>query len=199
MRQSTAGSLGFSFDRPLHIRPDPQSIADAYVYLLGRMLVIRQEHIDLDQVGADYNVLTYDPLGNADLVNPNFDVASLEGWLAVDDGTPAVLEVPEIINRYYTVQVMDEWGDVIANINPRTFPSHPHGTFVFVKPDTRVQVPPDAARIVLRSNKAKVLARSRSGRIAMASSGFSGSLPCRRTTIPRSSLPRHCRRSAVVS
>ena len=61
MRQSTAGSLGFSFDRPLHIRPDPQSIADAYVYLLGRMLVIRQEHIDLDQVGADYNVLTYDP------------------------------------------------------------------------------------------------------------------------------------------
>jgi len=159
MRQSTAGSLGFSFDRPLHIRPDPQSIADAYVYLLGRMLVIRQEHIDLDQVGADYNVLTYDPLGNADLVNPNFDVASLEGWLAVDDGTPAVLEVPEIINRYYTVQVMDEWGDVIANINPRTFPSHPHGTFVFVKPDTRVQVPPDAARIVLRSNKAKVLAR----------------------------------------
>ena len=159
MRQSTVGSLGSSFDRPLHTRPDPQSIADAYVYLLGRMLVIRQEHIDLDQVGADYNVLTYDPLGNADLVNPNFDVASLEGWLAVDDSTPAVLEVPEIINRYYTVQVMDEWGDVIANINPRTFPSHPHGTFVFVKPDTRVQVPPDAARIVLRSNKAKVLAR----------------------------------------
>ena len=34
--------------------------------------------------------------------------------LAVDDSTPAVLEVPEIINRYYTVQVMDEWGDVIA-------------------------------------------------------------------------------------
>src|SRR4030095_8068838 len=61
-----------------------------------------------------------------------------EGGLAAGDGTPAVLEVPEIINRYYTVQVMDEWGDVIANINPRTFPSHPHGTFVFVKPDTRV-------------------------------------------------------------
>jgi hypothetical protein len=57
------------------------------------------------------------------------------------------------------VQVIDEWGDVIANINPRTFPSHPHGTFVFVKADTRVHVPPDAARIVLRSNKAKVLAR----------------------------------------
>jgi len=123
------------------------------------MLVIRQEHLDLDQVGADYNVITYDPLGNADLVNPNFDVASLEGWLAVDDSTPAVLEVPEIINRYYTVQVVDEWGDVIANINPRTFPSHPYGTFVLVKPDTRVRVPPDAARIVLRSNKAKILAR----------------------------------------
>src|SRR5262245_17623645 len=77
MRQSAARSLGSSFDRSPQVRLDPQSIADAYVYLLGRMLVIRQEHIDLDQVGADYNVITYDPLGNADLVDPNFDVASL--------------------------------------------------------------------------------------------------------------------------
>ena len=58
-----------------------------------------------------------------------------------------MLEVPEIINRYYTMQVMDEWGDVIANINPRTFPSHLHGTVTFVTPNATVKTPPDAARI----------------------------------------------------
>jgi len=159
MRQTTVGSFGFSLDRPLHSEPDLETVADAYVYLLGRVLVIRQEHLDLDQTGADYNVIRYDPLGSTDGANPNFDIASLEAWLAVDDRTPAVIEVPEIINRYYTIQVIDEWGDVIANINPRTFPSHPHGTFVFVTPNAKVKASPDAARIVLRSNKAKVLAR----------------------------------------
>ena len=87
MRQTAIRSPRLALDRPLQLRPDLQTIADAYVYLLGRMLVIRQEHLDLDQVGADYNVITYDPLGNMDLVNPNFDVASLEGmarrWMTV--------------------------------------------------------------------------------------------------------------------
>ena len=159
MRQTTVRSSRPSFDWPLRTQPDIQTIAEAYVYLLGRMLVIRQEHIDLDRISADYNVIRYDPLGNMDGVNPNFDVASLEAWLAVDDRTPVVVEVPEVINRYYTVQVIDEWGDVIANINPRTFPSQPHGTFVLVTPGAKVKTPPEAARIVLRSNKAKVLAR----------------------------------------
>jgi len=70
-----------------------------------------------------------------------------------------MLSVPEVINRYYTVQILDEWGDVITNINPRTFPSHPHGAFVFVSPGCNTRVANDAARIVLRSNKAKMIAR----------------------------------------
>ena len=140
-------------------KPDPQTIADAYIYLLGRTLVIRQEHVDLGGTGVDYNVIDYKPLGTPDAMNPNFDVASLEAWLAVDDHTPVVLEVPEIVNRHYNVQVIDEWGDVITNINPRTFPSHPCGTFAFVKPGSQAKVPTGAARIVLRSSKAKLVAR----------------------------------------
>ncbi len=32
-------------------------ITDAYVYLLGRALVIRQEHLDIAAEGVDYNVV----------------------------------------------------------------------------------------------------------------------------------------------
>ena len=99
--------------------PDERTIADAYVYLLGRMFVIRQEHMDLKAEGAAYNRIRYNPLGSADFVNPNFDVAYLEAWFAVDDKTPVVLEVPEVKGRYYTAQILDEWG-VIADTAVRS-------------------------------------------------------------------------------
>jgi len=139
--------------------PDEQTITDAYVYLLDRALVIRQEHTDLAEKGVTYNTIKYNPLGSADFVNPNLDVAYLEAWFAVDDKTPAVLEVPEVKGRYYTAQIMDEWGEVIANINERTFPTKPFGKFYLVAPGSRVQTPPGAGRIELHSHKAKMLAR----------------------------------------
>src|SRR6478672_4130788 len=138
---------------------DEETITEAYVYLLGRALVIRQEHTDLEETGAAYNTIKYNPLGSADFVNPNFDVAYLEAWFAVDDKTPVVLEVPEIGGRYYTAQIIDEWGEVIANINERSFPSKPFGKFFLVKPGSTVAPPADAGRIELHSSKAKMLAR----------------------------------------
>src|SRR6476661_2404171 len=131
---------------------DEETITEAYVYLLGRALVIRQEHTDLKEVGVTYNTIKYNPLGSDDFVNPNFDVAYLEAWFAVDDNTPVVLEVPEVQGRYYTAQIIDEWGEVIANINERTFPTKPYGTFLLVKPGSSVQTPPGAGRIELHSS-----------------------------------------------
>ncbi len=139
--------------------PDEKTIADAYTYLLGRMLVIRQEHMDREGEGFAYNAIKYNPLGSADFVNPNFDVAYLEAWIAVDENTPALLEVPQVNGRYYTAQLLDEWGEVIANINERTFPSKPYGKFALVAPGSTVKTPDDAARIVLHSHKAKLLGR----------------------------------------
>lgn len=140
-------------------KPDAKTIADAYVYLLGRALVIRQEKTDRAEAGFAYNTIKYNPLGSAAFVNPNFDVAYLEAWIAVDDETPAVLEVPAVEGRYYTAQVLDEWGEVIVNINERTFPSQPHGTYAFVLPGSTAAIPDDAARIELHSGKAKLLGR----------------------------------------
>jgi hypothetical protein len=140
-------------------KQDERTLADAYTYLLGRALVIRQEHIDRRGNGFAFNMIKYNPPGSADFVNPNFDVAYLEAWLAVDDRTSVLLEIPEIRDRYYTAQILDEWGEVIVNINERTFPSKPYGKFALVAPSFRGSLPIDAARIELHSSKAKLLGR----------------------------------------
>ncbi len=139
--------------------PDKKSISDAYAYLLGRALVIRQEHIDLEEPGVAYNAIKYNSLGSAEFANPNLDVAYLEAWIAVDDKTPVLLEVPKIEGRYYAAQICDEWGEVITNITERNFPSHPYGKFAFVAPGSKAALPEDAVRIELNSHKAKMLGR----------------------------------------
>ena len=139
--------------------PSDDTIDHAYVYLLGRALAIRQEQADIAAKGFQYNAITYNPLGSADFVNPNFDVAYLEAWIAVDDQSAVLLEVPQVSGRYYVAQILDEWGEVIANINERTFPSRPHGTFALVSPGSKATLPADAGRIVLHGNKAKLLGR----------------------------------------
>ncbi|RWU22805.1 DUF1254 domain-containing protein [Pseudomonas alkylphenolica] len=140
-------------------KPDIHTVTDAYTYLLGRLLVIRQEQMDRAGDGFNWNAIKYNPLGSADFVNPNFDVAYLEAWIAADDHNGVLLEVPQVKGRYYTAQLLDEWGEVIANINERTFPSKPYGKFALVKPGSTATIPPDAARIELHSSKAKLLAR----------------------------------------
>ena len=140
-------------------KPDDRTIDDAWTYLMARAFVVRQEHTDFAASSAAYNTIKYNPLGSADFVNPNFDVAYLEAWLAVDDKTAVLLDVPQIEGRYYTAQLLDEWGEVIANINERTMPSRPWGKFALVKPGVTVAIPPDAVRLELHSAKAKLLAR----------------------------------------
>lgn len=138
---------------------DNDTIAEAYVYLLGRALVVRQEHMDLKEPGITYNVIKYNPLGSADFVNPNLDVAYLEAWIAVDDQTPVLLEIPKIEGRYYTAQILNEWGEVITNINERNYPLRPFGKYAFVAPGSQVKLPEEALRIELHSRKAKLLGR----------------------------------------
>jgi hypothetical protein len=137
---------------------DEEIIADAYVYLIGRALVVRQEHLDIAAQGG-YNVAFHNRLGAADFVNPNLGVANTEAWIAVDDATPVLLEIPKIEGRYYTAQIMDEWGETLTNIHERNYPLQPYGKFAFVAPGSRVAIPDDAVRIELRSQKAKMLAR----------------------------------------
>src|SRR4051812_16159769 len=85
-----------------------EELTDAWVYVFGRFLVIRQEHADLAEAGVDYNVIKHNPpvvsgarAGAAPtFVNPNLDVVYSEAWIAVDESTPALLEVPGRGGRY---------------------------------------------------------------------------------------------------
>ena len=138
---------------------DDQIVTDAYIYLLGRYLVIRQEKINQDLTKAGYNTIKYNPLGKADFVNPNMDVAYLEAWIAVDEKTFTLLTVPKILGRYYTVEIIDEWGNILGNINPRETPDTPYGNFVFLLKGTHPPLPKGATPIELPSKKAKLLAR----------------------------------------
>ena len=148
--------------------PTAREVTEAYVYVLGRYLVIRQEAIDLAEPGAGYNVLKHNPPVNAGdtagsaptFVNPNLDVVYSEAWLAVDADTPVILEIPEIpAGLYYTAEVVDEWAEITHNINERNDPDHPVGRFAICLHGSTPKVPADCKRIDIPSPKAKLLTR----------------------------------------
>lgn len=139
--------------------PSDANIVAAWTYLYGRYLVLQQENHDINVEKVGYNRIKYNPLGSAQFVNPNLDVAYLEAWLAADKDHAVILNVPKIKGRYYTVELLDGWGEVITNINERTYPDHPYGKFALVIKGTNPPIPPGAVKIELPAAKAKMLAR----------------------------------------
>ena len=91
--------------------------------------------------GPEAARLGHNPLGSADSVNPNFDVAYLETWFAVEDATAVLLEVPEVKDRNYTAQILGEWGEVIVNVNERAAAVKPYGRFALAKPGSSLLLP----------------------------------------------------------
>ncbi|MBD9634654.1 DUF1214 domain-containing protein [Pseudomonas sp. PDM19] len=135
-----------------------QDVSDAYVYLLGRALVLRQQQLDL-QEGMGWNQLLHRKPGAVDWPNPNLDVAYSEAWLALDENSCTLLGVPKIQGRYYTVQVLNGWGETLANVNERTYAAHPAGPFAFCLKDAHVRLPAATQRIDLPVRSARLLTR----------------------------------------
>ena len=99
--------------------PSPQAPVNRftmlYIYLLSRLLVLRQQQLDF-QEGFKWNALVHRKPGEVDWPNPNLDVAYSEAWVAVDEQSCLVVSVPKITGRYYTVQFLNGWGETVANI-----------------------------------------------------------------------------------
>ena len=87
-----------------------QGISDGYIYLLGRLTVTRQQQLDF-QEGFKWNELVHRKPGAVDWPNPNLDVAYSEAWVAADEDSYVLVSVPQITDRYYTVQFLNGWGD----------------------------------------------------------------------------------------
>jgi hypothetical protein len=143
---------------PPPARVTDKDIVEAYQYMLARWLVLRQETRDLRE-GFRWNELIHRAPGGVEWANPNLDVAYSEAWIAVDQNSCTVIDLPEIIGRYYTVQVLNGWAEVTCNINERNYPGRPFGKFAFILTGSKVEVPAGAQSIQLPSKKSRVLIR----------------------------------------
>lgn len=145
--------------QPMAAPPANEDISSAYIYLLGRLLVTRQQQLDF-QEGFKWNELIHRPPGQVDWPNPNLDVAYSEAWVAVDDRSCTIVSVPEVKDRYFTVQFLNGWGETLANINERVFPRKPYGEFAVCLAGADVKLPEGiTARIDLPVRYSRVLAR----------------------------------------
>src|SRR5215468_4651966 len=135
-------------------RLSDKDIVDAYHYMVGRWLVLRQETLDLKE-GLKWNEVKHREPGGVAWANPNLDVAYSEAWIYVDETSCTLVDLPPIKGRYYTVQVLNGWGEVTANINERNYPKHPFGKFALCLKGARMGLPPDTLRIDLPGRKAR--------------------------------------------
>ena len=155
---TTTGDAGGG--RPASVTPaaTEQEVSDAYIYLLGRLLVLRQQQADF-QEGFQWNTLLHRKPGQVQWPNPNLDVAYSEAWVAVDEKSCLIVSVPKITGRYYTVQFLNGWGETVANINERAFPQHPDGEFAVCLKGSQVDVPAAAQRVDVPVKYMRVLSR----------------------------------------
>lgn len=135
-----------------------QEISDSYIYLLGRLLVLRQQQLDFKE-GFQWNQLIHRKPGDVAWPNPNLDVAYSEAWVAIDEKNCAIVSVPEIKGRYYAVQFLNGWGETVANINELSFPQQPQGEFAVCLKDSDVKTPTAARRIDVPVKYMRVLSR----------------------------------------
>jgi hypothetical protein len=144
---------------PLGVLAD-RDIVEAYHYILGRLLVLRQEALDLKE-GFKWNQIIHREPGGVAWANPNLDVVYSEAWVVVDETSCTVIELPKIENRYYTVQLLNGWGETTANINERNYKKMPFGRFALCLKGAKVTFPPRSKqqRVDLPDRKARLLAR----------------------------------------
>ncbi len=141
-----------------------KDITDAYAYLLGRELVLKQQRLDFEKEGFRWNIVKHRTPGGVDWANPNLDVAYSEAWVAVDENTCVLLEIPKITGRYYTWHMLNGWGETVLNINERTYPQQPFGKYALCLKGGNPQIPEGALRVDLPCKTSRVLARVELGK-----------------------------------
>jgi hypothetical protein len=170
--------------QPEVIMPPDDDIVRAYHYMLARWFVLRQETLDL-KAGMKWNEIVHREPRGIDAADPNLDVASSEAWIAVDETSCTLITLPEITNRYYTVQVLNGWGEVTANLNERNYPKHPYGTFALCLRGANVKLPAGAERVDLPSRKSRVLARIELGADPQQARALQKQITMRATGTPK--------------
>src|SRR5262245_46300987 len=137
-------------------RLSDKDIVDAYHYFLGRLLILRQEHLDF-KAGFIWNRVLHREQGGVAWANPNLDVVYSEGWVGIDETNCTIVEIPPIKKRYYTVQVLNGWGETVANINERNNPGA--SKVGLCLKGGRATLPAGTQRVDLPGRKSRILIR----------------------------------------
>lgn len=162
-----------------------QQVGEAWVYLLGRLTVLRQQQTDFDKEGFRWNELLHRDIGGVTLANPNLDVLVSEAWIAVDERYCVVLNVPAMKPRYYTVQLLNGWGETVANINDRTFADRGDSRYGICMKGAGVQLPQDVRRVDVPGRTARMLVRIQVGKNRKQAMALQQELQLRMTGTPR--------------
>lgn len=140
-----------------------KEITDSWFYLLGRLAVLRQQRLDFEDDGFHWNELVHRKPGGVQWANPNLDVVFSEAWVAIDEDSCVLLDIPRIEGRYYTWHMLNGWGETVLNINERTFPKQPYGRYALCLKGSHVRIPAGALRIDLPVRTLRVAARVEMG------------------------------------
>jgi hypothetical protein len=159
-------------------------VVEAYHYMLARWLVLRQEARDLN-AGFKWNELIHRAPDDIARASPNLDIASSEAWIAVDDTSCTLIDLPEIKGRYYTVEIVNGWGEVIDNINERTYPNRPFGTFALCLNKAKVDLPAGAQRVEVAGRKSRILIPIALGADPAAALALQNQITMRTTGAPK--------------
>ncbi len=92
-----------------------------------------------------------------DVVSPNVDTLYSTAWL--DLAEPIVLQVPDLGERYYLMQICDAWTNVFAAPGTRTTGNRA-GAFALVGPNWRGPLPPDVQKILAPTNLVWIIGRT---------------------------------------
>jgi hypothetical protein len=96
-------------------------------------------------------------LGSNLLEGTNHDTLYTTGWLDLSKG-PQVLHVPDMADRYYSIEFVDPWGDVFAYVGRRTTGTQA-GDYLITGPGWKGQVPSGMTQIASPNNAVLVIGR----------------------------------------
>jgi hypothetical protein len=91
------------------------------------------------------------------LAGTNHDTLYTVGWLDLSKG-PEILHVPDMADRYYSIEFVDPWGNVFAYVGRRTTGTQA-GDYLIGGPDWQGAVPEGVTQIFSPNNTVLLIGR----------------------------------------
>ena len=129
-----------------------------YIYGYPLVLMDATRAVSTPPVNRFKHVTEFPDDTFTDVVSPNVDTLYSIAWLDLGK-EPIVLGVPDLGRRYYTMQLLDAWSNVIASPGTRTT-GNGKGAFAIVGPGWRGDLPSSVEAIQAPTNMVWIIGRT---------------------------------------